>query len=112
MIILIYHQHDHHKKVEDAAYAPITALRLLNLRKEQPDTWRRLARYHQDVDDDDSDAAADDGDGYDHDFNDARLEHHNMERREEEQELWEHHQVNVVQFLTQVIDCYYNVITM
>ena len=37
-----------------------------------------------------------------HDINDARLEHHNKERREEEKELWEHHQVNVVQFLIQV----------
>ena len=54
--------------------------------------------------DDDSDAVAEDYDGYhDHDFDDDRLEHHNLERREEEQELWEHHQVNVVQFLTQVI---------
>ena len=31
-----------------------------------------------------------------------RLEHHNKEREIEEQELWDFHQIHVVQFVTQV----------
>jgi len=60
-------------EVDDSAYAPITALRLLNLKREQPEIWERL----------------------------CRLEHHNKVREIEEQELWDFHQIHVVQFLTQ-----------
>ena len=35
-----------------------------------------------------------------------RLEHHNKVREIEEQELWDFHQIHVVQFLTQVSGCY------
>lgn len=55
----------------ESDYAPITCLRLLALRQEQPTVWDRL----------------------------CLLEHHSQERRQEEGELWEYHQEHVVNFL-------------
>ena len=58
----------------DSQYAGVTVIRLLDLKRSQPDVFARL----------------------------VRLEDHNERRREEEEELWSYHHQHVTSFLKKV----------
>ena len=60
--------------VTDSQYAAITVIRLLELKRTQPEVFARL----------------------------MRLEDHNEKREEEEEDLWSYHQQHVVTFLKKV----------
>ena len=70
--------------VTDSQYAAVTVIRLLELKRTQPDVFARL----------------------------MRLEDHNEKRKEEEADLWSYHQQHVVTFLKKVnwwTNCQYKI---
>ena len=70
-----YHLHQESDVLAaDSQYSAVTVIRLLDMKRTQPEVFARL----------------------------MRLEDHNQKRRLEEEDLWDYHQKHIVTFLKQV----------